>query len=129
MKKLIFFLMFLCVYAGCAFANGIDNDDDSGTRILLAAETPHDPNDGQHRSAVSSPYAMLYGEQLQIRFPQETESVIVISDIITNVMYYSAPYGATRQVIVDLSTLPEGTYEIRLYAFGKWWWGEFELEE
>ena len=54
---------------------------------------------------------------------------VIILDTETGDIVYSAPYDATRQVVINLSTLPEGSYTLRLYAFGKWWWGGFEIIE
>ena len=54
---------------------------------------------------------------------------VIIRDAETGAVVYSAPYDATILVVVNLSSLPEGTYELSLYAFGKWWWGEFVINE
>ena len=58
-----------------------------------------------------------------------TFSQVIVRDAETDAVVYSASYDATRQVVVNLSSLPEGNYELHVYAFGKWWWGEFEIEE
>ena len=80
------------------------------------------------RSLNASPTAFIEGEYITISYPLSTVSEVVIRDADTDAVVYSAPYDATRQVVINLSSLPEGTYEIRLYAFGKWWWGEFTIE-
>ena len=79
------------------------------------------------RTGVLEPAAYIYDQCVTISYPMPTVSQVVIRDAETGAVVYSAPYDATRQVVIDLSSLPEGTYEIRLYAFGKWWWGEFEI--
>ena len=84
---------------------------------------------GTTRSLNVSFSAYLNGSMLTIDYPMPTVSQVIIRDAETDAVVYSAPYDATRQVLINLSILPEGTYEIRLYAFGKWWWGEFELGE
>ena len=81
------------------------------------------------RSLDVSPTAFIESQYITVNYPLSTVSEVVIRDADTGVVVYSAPYDATRQVVINLSSLPEGTYELRLYAFGKWWWGEFELEE
>ena len=45
-------------------------------------------------------------------------------------MVYSEEFAASRSVVIDLAEegLEEGTYELHVYAFGKWWWGEFEIQ-
>ena len=81
------------------------------------------------RSLDASPTAFIEDQYITVFYPLSTVSQVIIRDDETGAVVYSAPYDATRQVVVNLSSLPEGTYELRLYAFGKWWWGEFELEE
>ena len=81
------------------------------------------------RSLNVSPTAFIEGEYITISYPLSTVSEVVIRDANTDAVVYSAPYDATRQVVVNLSSLPDGTYELHVYAFGKWWWGEFELND
>ena len=81
------------------------------------------------RSISVSPSAFQDGSSLTINFPMPTFSQVIVRDAETGAVVYSASYDATRQVVVNLSSLPEGTYELHVYAFGKWWWGEFEIEE
>ena len=86
-----------------------------------------EPNKEVSRSINISPTAFIDGQYITINYPMSTTSQVIIRDAETDAVVYSAPYDATRQVLINLSILPEGTYEIRLYAFGKWWWGEFEI--
>ena len=81
------------------------------------------------RSLDASPTAFIEGQYITVFYPLSTVSQVIIRDAETGAVVYSAPYDATRQLVINLSSLPEGTYELRLYVFGKWWWGEFELEE
>ena len=81
------------------------------------------------RSISVSPSAFQDGSSLTINFPMPTFSQVIVRDAETDAVVYSASYDATRQVVVNLSSLPEGNYELHVYAFGKWWWGEFEIEE
>ena len=121
MKKLSLFLLLLISMAVSATAQ----------KPLTLIELIREESDTipKTRTGVLEPAAYIYDQCVTISYPMPTVSQVVIRDADTDAVVYSAPYGATRQVIVDLSTLPEGTYELRLYAFGKWWWGEFELEE
>ena len=121
MKKLSLFLLLLISMAVSATAQK------PLTLIeLIDEETDTVPNG---RSVIVEPVAYVGGQCVTISYPMPTVSQVVIRDADTGAVVYSAPYDATRQVVINLSSLPEGTYELRLYAFGKWWWGEFELEE
>ena len=104
-----------------AFAQAID--------VPLVLDDPNGPDKQVPRSINVAPTALLEESSLTIDYPMSTTSQVIIRDADTGAVVYSAPYDATRQVVINLSILPEGTYEIRLYAYGKWWWGEFELEE
>ena len=120
MKKLSLFLLLLISMAVSATAQK------PLTLIeLIDEETDTVPNG---RSVIVEPVAYVGGQCVTISYPMPTVYQVVIRDADTDAVVHSAPYGATRQVVVNLSSLPEGTYELRLYAFGKWWWGEFELE-
>lgn len=90
-----------------------------------------DPNAPQNtpRSISAIPEVFLNGSILCINYPLSTVTQVVIVNSMTGDEVLSEQYDATRQVIVNLSSLPEGTYELRVYAFGKWWWGEFEIED
>ena len=122
LKVAVFFIgvLSLCVQSALA---------QERTEIIIVNGQGMPLNDSGDRSANVSPTAFIESQYITVNYPLSTVSEVVIRDADTDAVVYSAPYGATRQVIVDLSSLPEGTYELRLYAFGKWWWGEFELGE
>ena len=119
MKKLTVFLGMLLLSIGTICAQA--------TNVPLGAENPQDPTGGK-RSILVEPEVTLDGTIITINYPLSTTSQVIIRDADTGTVVYSAPYDATRQVVINLSSLPEGTYELRLYAFGKWWWGEFTIE-
>ena len=124
MKKRVFvlFVIVMCMM-NVSFIHAQEQGD-----IDLRIEAPHESQTGG-RSIDVAPSAYIEGAFVTIDYPMPTVSQVIIRDAETDAVVYSAPYDATRQVLINLSILPEGTYEIRLYAFGKWWWGEFELEE
>lgn len=120
MKKITFLMSFLLMAICSVNAQHIELDPQ--------IESPSVPSGGS-RSVSVSPSAFQDGSSLTIDFPMPTVSQVVIRDVETGAVVYSASYDATRQVVVNLSSLPEGTYELHVYAFGKWWWGEFEIED
>ena len=83
------------------------------------------------RSIVSEIVATLDGSDLTIDFSSATPSQVVIINQSTNQTVYSDNFASTTQVIIDLDDegIGEGSYLLRIYAFGKWWWGEFVLED
>ena len=122
MKKITFLMSFLLMAICSVNAQDVilvdqSQGNDSGT------------SGGITRSLAVSPSAFQDGSSLIIDFPMPTVSQVIIRDAETGAVVYSASYDATRQVVVNLSSLPEGTYELHVYACGKWWCGEFELEE
>lgn len=86
---------------------------------------------GGPRSFVEIPTASLDGSVLTIDFPEATASQVIVSDQNTNAVVYSDSFSSTLQLIIDLENenIGEGNYLLRIYAFGKWWWGEFVIEE
>ena len=119
MKRLKMFISFILLSFGMLFAQ--DN-------ILVFPENPIDNNNETDRSVIVVPIVFQTGQSVTIDYPMPTVSQVIIRDADTGAVVYSAPYNATRQVLINLSSLSEGTYEIHLYAYGKWWWGEFELD-
>ena len=122
MKKITFLMSFLLMAICSVNAQDVilvdqSQGNDSGT------------SGGITRSLAVSPSAFQDGSSLIIDFPMPTVSQVIIRDAETGAVVYSASYDATRQVVVNLSSLPEGTYELHVYAFGKWWCGEFEIED
>jgi hypothetical protein len=77
------------------------------------------------------PTAILNGSVLTIDFSEPTASQVIISDQSTNAVVYSDSFSSTLQIIIDLEdeNIGEGNYVLRIYAFGKWWWGEYVLDE
>lgn len=67
---------------------------------------------------------------ITVSFPLSTVSEVQIIDKCSDEMVYSDEFADSRCVIIDLADegLEEGIYTLRIYAFGKWWWGEFEIE-
>ena len=123
MKKTIFLsVLFLSVW-GYAFAQ----TGNGGIRL-----EPLDSigNEGP-RSFIELPTATLDGLVLTIDFPTSTASQVIISDQNTNAVVYSDSFSSTLQIIIDLEdeNIGEGNYELRIYAFGKWWRGEFVIED
>lgn len=82
------------------------------------------------RFVIEMPTAILNGSVLTIDFSEPTASQVIISDQNTNAVVYSDSFSSTLQIIIDLEdeNIDEGNYELRIYAFGKWWIGEIELE-
>ena len=120
MRKLKLFFAVLLLTSSTIFAQEI--------YLPLVPDDDIEPNKEVSRSINISPTAFIDGQYITINYPLSTVSQVIIRDADTGAVVYSAPYDATRQVVINLSSLPEGTYELRIYAFGKWWWGEFELE-
>ena len=121
MKKITVFMSFFLLMAICSM--------NAQSNLPLMPQNNNDPNDGGGRSIAVSPSAFQDGSSLTINFPMPTVSQVIVRDAETGAVVYSASYDATRQVVINLSSLPEGTYELHVYAFGKWWWGEFEIED
>ena len=120
MKKNVFTFLFFVLFSEFTFAQ---------SNIPLTTDIPDPEQDDTPRSLIAEPVANLFGASLIIDFPVPTVSQVIIRDAESGTVVYSAPYDTTRQVVVNLSSLPEGNYELHVYAFGKWWWGEFEIEE
>ena len=88
-----------------------------------------DPYQHGGRSLQAVPAATLDGVELNLQFPFATESQVVIVDQGTQTIVFSGTFTAARSVVIDLEDegIGEGTYTLHVYAFGKWWWGEFEI--
>ena len=83
------------------------------------------------RSFYEKPSASLNNSEIIIDFSSAVPSQVVLIDQSTNQTVYSDSFASTTQVIIDLEDegIGEGNYLLRIYAFGKWWWGEFVLED
>ncbi|MBR5964348.1 MAG: DUF3244 domain-containing protein [Bacteroidaceae bacterium] len=121
MKKLSFLFGFLLLSVSSAFSQKVNN-----IPIINGEDTLEGP-----RSIVSDLMATLDGTDLIIDFASSTASQVVIINQSTNQTVYSDNFASTTQVIIDLDDegIGEGSYQLRIYAFGKWWWGEFVLED
>lgn len=119
MQKLSLFLLLIFSMAASATAQ----------KPLTLIELTQEETDTipKTRTGVFEPITYIIDQCITIDFPVPTVSQVIIRDAESGTVVYSAPYDATRQVVVNLSSLPEGLYELHLYAFGKWWWGEFEI--
>ena len=119
MKKLSLFLCILLLSVGnvCGQMNLPLTPDDS---------IPLGP-----RSTMTSVMATVDNPYFIIDFTSATASQVVIINEGTNQTVYSDNFASTTQVIIDLEDegIGEGSYLLRIYAFGKWWWGEFVIEE
>lgn len=119
MKKLLFAFAVLLMSSSTIFADPAD--------VPLVPENPNGIKNDGSRSMNAIPTASLDEPTLTVSFPMSTTSQVAILDAETDAVVYSAPYDATRQVEINLSSLSEGSYTLRVYAFGKWWVGEFML--
>ena len=93
--------------------------------------TPSDSVDSP-RSIILCPTATLNGAELTFNFPEATASQVILMDENNNCqVVYSESFASTTEVVVDLEDegIGEGSYRLWLFAFGKWWWGEFVIEE
>ncbi len=78
------------------------------------------------------PLVTQEGSELTFDFSPATVSQIVIMDENhQNQVVYSGSFPSSTQVVVDLENegVGKGIYLLRLYAFGEWWEGEFEIIE
>ena len=89
-----------------------------------------DPRNSTGRSIDMEPSATLDGTELTLSYPLSTESQVIIIDQSTQSTVCSETFAATRSLNIDLEEegLDEGSYTLRIYAFGKWWVGEFVIE-
>lgn len=94
--------------------------------------TPEFPiGGGGEKTQTLIPTVTIDGSVLTIDFPEATASQVIISDQNTNAVVYSDSFSSTLQIIIDLEdeNIGDGNYVLRIYAFGKWWRGEFVIEE
>ena len=98
--------------------------------IPLRPELPSTQSSGG-RSLDFIPTAVLDGTELTLSYPLSTESQVIIIDQRTQATVYTETFAATRSLNIDLEEegLPDGSYTLRIYAFGKWWVGEFVIGE
>jgi len=123
MKK----VLFICVLFLSVWGNAFAQTGNSNIRL----EPLDSLNFGDPRSIIELPTVTLDGSVLTIGFPEATASQVIISDQSTNAVVYSDSFSSTLQIIIDLEdeNIGDGNYVLRIYAFGKWWRGEFVIEE
>lgn len=123
MKKIVFLLGFLFLLIGNVCAQ----------EIPIILEDPDGPigTDNPRSGTLLEPFATLNNKVLTLQFPVSTVSQVIISDQNTNAVVYSDSFSSTLQIIMDLEdeNIGEGNYSLRVYAFGKWWEGEFIIED
>ena len=105
---------------------------------LMQAQNPkviklevEDPRELVEKSLPPMPSVILNGTELNLQYPLATESQAVIVDQSTQTTVFSGTFTSSSSVVIDLEdeNLVEGTYTLRIYAFGKWWVGYFELND
>lgn len=111
--------MLLC--AVCIYCNGqeINLGEKPGNGII---------EDGG-RGLEEAVSAYLETNLLTISLTSVSSLQVVVVDKQTEMTVYSNTWNTTSGQVIDLSALPANEYELSIYAFGKWWWGEFVLEE
>ena len=117
--SLILFVAFISLSVNTAFAGGDDI-------ILLPLDSIEDI---YGRSPVLEPIAMMDDGILTLEYPSPTTSEVVVTSVPAGTVVYTAQFNATTQVQINLASLPAGTYLLEVYAFDKWWWGEFVIED
>ena len=120
MKKLSIFFGILLLTAGNVWSQ-------KDIPIICQDDTLEKP-----RSFVFVPNVTLDENVLTFDFSTTTASqVIIMSEDNGHQVAYANNFVPSTQVVVNLGIegIPEGSYTLWLYAFDKWWWGEFEIEE
>lgn len=119
MRKTMFLLFISCFICMNCF----------GQDIILEPTPGHGGNgQGQGKSPTEQVLATLEENVLYLSFTPSSSSEVIITDSQTNTVVYSNTFGVAVGQEIPLSTLSAGEYELSIYAFGKWWWGEFEIE-
>ena len=123
MKKKFYFLFAILLFS----AGSVCSQDPIDIPIICEDDTLDTP-----RSLVSDiPIVTLSGSELTFEFPSATASQVIIRNQVSNQIVYSDSFSSSTQVQIDLEeeNVGEGSYVLWLYAFGRWWWGEFIIEE
>ena len=115
----------ICVlgFSFCVFAQ-------SSANIPITQDPENIGGDGG-KPMTNVPVVTFDGSILTISFPTATASQVVIKNQDTNAVVFSENYSSSFEVIIDLENenIGEGDYLLRICAFGKWWRGEFVIEE
>lgn len=124
MKKV--FLLFFAALLGGAFALAEEGE----IPVIQGGPTNLGGGGDGGRSVVLAPTASLGASSLSIAYPLDAVSVVQIVDEAADAIVYSGSFGATRLVVIDLEEegLTAGNYRLRIFVFGEWWSGEFEIE-
>ena len=120
MKKIFLFVFVSCLVCMSSF----------GQEIILEPLPGLGGNgQGGGKSPSEMVSASLENDVLTLYFTPSTSSQVVITDSQTNTIVYSGAFGVASSQVIILSSLPAGEYELSVYAYDEWWWGEFVIEE
>ena len=122
MKKVSVLFILLLLIAG-----NVWSQKPSNIPIICHDDTIEGP-----RSSVLTPIVTLDESVLTFDFSTTTASQVIIMNMgVDNQIVYSNSFVSSTQAIVNLEDegIGEGCYLLWLYAFGKWWWGEFVIED
>ena len=101
-----------------------------GQEIILQTNIGNDNiEEGGGKGSSEMISAYLGTDTLAISLASVSFLQVVITDKQTEMTVYSNTWNATSGQVIDLSALSANEYELSIYAFDKWWWGEFVLEE
>lgn len=124
MKKylLLFFILFFSSVG--LFAQGGE------INLIPSIDTTYTPHPGG-KSLEAFPSASLIDGKIYLTYSESAPSIVSIIDVNTEEEVWYYEYGSTNQVIINLAAanITDGTYRLRVYIYGRWWWGEFVLEE
>lgn len=124
MKKVLFLLLATLWSIVPALAEEIE--------IPVGQEGPTNSGSGDGgsgRNLVPIPLVWMNDAVLSVTYPMDAVSVVQIVDEATDAVVYSDSFGATRLVVIDLEEegIPAGNYCLRIFVFGEWWRGKFEI--
>jgi hypothetical protein len=93
--------------------------------IHLVKDTPGLDPDDEPRS-ITEVTASIDEQVITVSFSELTASQIVVRDS-ANLTVFDQTYASAYSVQADLSSLTLGHYTIYIYAYGEWWYGQFDL--
>lgn len=122
-KRLIILCGFLCLLIGSA------NAQNNAIKLERADTIPEE----RPRSLIEADYPTAFIEDnvLTLNFTSAAAIQVAIERQHSHQVVYSDSFASTTQLVIDLENegIGEGSYFLWLYAFGKWWIGEFDIEE
>lgn len=123
MKKvsLVLLMAFLGLGVNSAFAGGDD--------IILLPLDSIFIGDNHGRSLDLEPSATFQDGIITLEFLSATNSEVKVTNEWSGIVVYTACFSPSTQVQVNASSFTTGSYRLDIFAFGKWWWGEFTIEE